>query len=99
MRKWTMAALAGFLALGAASRPAVASDYKVIRAEKVGGEGGFDYVYADSDGRKLYIPRGNRVMVYDLDSLKEVGQIADAKGVHGAIVDPASHHGFSSSKP
>lgn len=77
--------------------------YKVIKKEKVGGEGGFDYVYADSDGRKLYVPRSNRpngrVDVYDLDSLKPVGQIPDAKGVHGVAVDPKTGHGFSSSNP
>jgi hypothetical protein len=30
---------------------------KVLRTAKVGGDGRFDYVYADSDGRKLYIAR------------------------------------------
>jgi hypothetical protein len=32
--------------------------YKVLKRAKVGGEGGWDYIYADSDGRRLYIPRG-----------------------------------------
>ena len=32
--------------------------YKVLRTAKVGGEGGFDYIYADVAGRRLYIPRG-----------------------------------------
>ena len=27
--------------------------YKVLKTAKVGGEGGFDYIYADDDGRKL----------------------------------------------
>jgi len=31
--------------------------YKVIKSERVGGEGGFDYIYADVAGRRLYIPR------------------------------------------
>ena len=35
-----------------------AGDYKVLKAAKVGGEGGWDYIYADAVGRKLYIPRG-----------------------------------------
>jgi DNA-binding beta-propeller fold protein YncE len=73
--------------------------YKLLKSEKVGGEGGFDYVYADSASRKLYIPRSNRVMVYDLDSLAAAGEISGTAGVHGAAVDPDSHHGFSSSKP
>src|ERR1041385_1210425 len=31
--------------------------YKVIKMARVGGEGGWDYIYADSTGRRLYIPR------------------------------------------
>ena len=76
-----------------------AGPYKVINTAKVGGAGGFDYVYADADGRKLYIPRGNRVTVFDLDTLKSAGEIPNTNGVHGAAVDPKSHHGFCSSKP
>ena len=74
-------------------------DYRVVQTAKVGGAGGFDYVFADEAGRRLYIPRGNRVTVFDLDSLKPAGEIPDAKSVHGATVDPKSHHGFSSSNP
>jgi DNA-binding beta-propeller fold protein YncE len=80
----------------------------------VGGNGGFDYVYADSDGRKLYVPRsaggrgggaagaaggGSRVDVFDLDTLAAAGTIPNTQGVHGVAVDPASGHGFSSSGP
>src|SRR6202140_190684 len=35
-----------------------AGPYKVLKAAKVGGEGGGDYIYADRAGRRLYIPRG-----------------------------------------
>ena len=34
-----------------------AEPYKVVNTAKVGGQGGFDYVFADVDGRRLYIPR------------------------------------------
>src|SRR6476661_2455091 len=73
--------------------------YKLVQAAKVGGEGNFDYVYADADGRKLYIPRADRVTVFDLDNLKPLGEIPGARGARGAAVDPASHHGFCSSSP
>ncbi len=75
--------------------------YKVLKTAKVGGDGGFDYVNADSDGRRLYVARSGpskRVSVFDLDTLKPVGEIPDV-GAHGAAVDPKSHHGFASSKP
>ncbi len=88
-----MAASAGF-ASGAPAGP-----YRVVQTAKVGGAGGFDYVFAEETGRRLYIPRGNRVTVFDLDSMKPIGEIADAKSVHGATADPKSQHGFSSSNP
>ena len=77
------------------------AQYKIVKTAKVGGAGGFDYVYADSVGRRLYVPRsgqGARVSVYDLDTLAPVGEIANTNG-HGAAVDPKSSHGFASSKP
>ncbi len=37
--------------------------------------------------------------VFDLDTLKPVGEIPQTMGVHGVAVDPKSHHGFTSSKP
>jgi DNA-binding beta-propeller fold protein YncE len=94
------------LTLIAAAQPAATpGPYKVLRTAKAGGAGGFDYVYADSAGRRLYIPRGvtqggapGRVSVFNLDTLDAVGEIP-ATGGHGAAVDPKSGHGFSSSKP
>lgn len=32
--------------------------YKVVETARVGGEGGWDYIYADAAGLRLYIPRG-----------------------------------------
>jgi DNA-binding beta-propeller fold protein YncE len=75
--------------------------YKVLQTLKVGGEGGFDYVYADNAGRRLYVPRSGpsgRIAVFDLDTLKPVGEIANTSA-HGAAVDAKLHHGFGSSKP
>ena len=80
--------------------------YKVLKTARVGGEGGWDYIYADAAGRRLYIPRrGNatpgvqtRLSIYNLDTLELVGEIAGVGG-NGAAVDPKSGHGFTSSKP
>jgi DNA-binding beta-propeller fold protein YncE len=98
-RSMFVAALLVF-AFGLSAEPVPAeAQYKLVKVAKVGGAGGFDYVYADADGRKLYIPRGNRVTVFDLDTLMPAGEIPDTKGVHGVAVDPKSGHGFSSSNP
>jgi hypothetical protein len=78
-----------------------AGPYRVLQTVKVGGEGGFDYVYADAAARRLYVPRlgpQGKITVFDLDTLKPVGEIANASA-HGAAVDAKSEHGFGSSKP
>jgi DNA-binding beta-propeller fold protein YncE len=75
--------------------------YKVAKVAKVGGIGGFDYVYADTAGRKLYIPRsgqGARITVFNLDTLEPLGEIPNTNA-RGAAVDPKSGHGFASSRP
>lgn len=75
--------------------------YKVEKIIKAGGTGGYDYVYADSDGRKLYAARTgkeNRLMVFDLDTLKLLAEISNINA-HGVAVSAKSGHGFASSKP
>jgi hypothetical protein len=73
----------------------------VLKTAKVGGAGGFDYVYADEAGRRLYIARTGtspRITVFNLDTLEPAGEIPNTSA-HGAAVDPKSNHGFGTSKP
>jgi len=79
--------------------------YKVLKTAKVGGEGGWDYIYADAAGRRLYIPRRGggagvqtRLTIFNLDTLEPAGEIAGVGG-NGTAVDPKAGHGFTSSKP
>jgi DNA-binding beta-propeller fold protein YncE len=90
--------------------------YKVLKTARAGGEGGWDYIFADTAGRRLYIPRGAtravpasdttpeapavpaRLTIFDLDSLKPIGEIAGVGG-NGTAVDPKSGHGFTSDHP
>jgi len=72
-----------------------ATPYKVLDTTQLMGNGGIDYVYADNDGRRVYVPRGGNTFVFDLDTHKYIGSITNAGG-HGVAVDTATHHGFSS---
>src|SRR5580704_4069132 len=100
------ATFAMFVAIGSAWQ--ATGPYKVLKTVKTGGLGGFDYIYADVAGRRLYIPRGAtptatppvpaRMTVFDLDTLASAGEIADIRA-NGAAVDAKSGHGFASSKP
>ena len=92
-------AMAAFI--GVAQQAPTAGPYKVLKTAKVGGDGGFDYVYADDAGRRLYVPRTGpapRIAVFNLDTLEPVGEISKASA-RGAAVDPKTNHGFGSSKP
>src|SRR4029077_3317215 len=87
--------------MGSSQQAPTAGPYKVLKTAKVGGEGGYDYIFADVEGRRLYIPRGGatgELTVYNLDTLELTGAIADVRS-GGATVDPKSHHGFSTTKP
>ena len=55
-----------FAATLLAAIPAFAQkQYKVVNTVKLGGEGGWDYLYYDKDGQRLFITRGSHVMVVD----------------------------------
>ncbi len=75
-----------------------AKPYRIAKTTQVMGTGGIDYVYAENDARRLYVPRGDQVLVFDLDTLNSAGVIPNARA-RGAAVDPKSHHGFCSSSP
>lgn len=95
------AGLAFLAASGAAQTPAAEGPYHVQKTVKVGGDGGFDYVYADADARRLYIARSGpapRVTVFNLDTLAPAGEIP-LTNARGAATDAKTHHGFSSSSP
>src|ERR1035438_6230005 len=95
------AASAMFAFVVSAQQAPSAGPYSVKQKAKVGGTGGTDYIYADADGRRLYIARtGNpsRMTVFDLDTLASVGEIPNVSA-HGAAVSTKSGHGFATSKP
>src|SRR5215813_8021724 len=93
-----------FVVVGLAQQPSVAGPYKVLKTVKAGGEGNWDYIYADVAGRRLYIPRRGgagvttRLTIFNLDTLEPAGEI-EGVGGNGTAVDPKSGHGFTSSKP
>ena len=85
--------LATIMALAAVSAGA---DYKVVKTWKLGGDGGWDYLTADSNGHRLFIARATRVMVIDTESGKQVGEIPETIGVHGITLDSEIGRGFTS---
>ena len=88
--------LAVVMIVVSAALAASAPGYHLVDTWKLGGEGGWDYLKADSDARRLYISRATKVVVVDLDSGKPVGEIPDTPGVHGIALAPEFGKGFTS---
>ena len=57
MRRILLSAAIAFAMLPMTGPAQESGPYKVLKRARVGGEGGWDYIYADSAGRRLYIPR------------------------------------------
>jgi hypothetical protein len=96
-----VATLAALLPFACLARAQDNGPYKVLKIQLVGGDGGFDYVTADSDGRNLYVARSGpagHIGVFNLDTLAQVGDIPGTSA-HGGAVDTATGHGFATSKP
>ena len=60
-----------------------AGGYKVLRRIPVGGDGGWDYLRVDSDTHRIFLSRGDHMMVVDLGTGKLVADLKDTKGIHG----------------
>ena len=68
-----VAGIAMLASMGMSQRAPTAGSYKLLKRAKVGGVGGFDYIFADVESRRLYIPRRDpegQLMVFNLDTLE-----------------------------
>src|SRR5947199_1796078 len=87
---------AAFLCAATPAPAPAGSGYHVIKTIPIGGEGGWDYVYVDSDARRVYVSRGTHVVVMDADTYAVVGDIPDTQGVHGIAIASDLGRGFTS---
>jgi YVTN family beta-propeller protein len=79
-----------------ASALLAATSYKVVKSIPVGGNGGWDYLAADSQNRRLYVSHATEVDVLNLDTGAMVGKIPNTNGVHGIAIADNLHRGFVS---
>jgi len=73
-----------------------ASGYHLMKKITLGGDGGWDCLSVDTQGRRLFISRSSHVMVVDEDSGKVIGDIANTTGVHGIAVVSEVGKGYTS---
>lgn len=93
MKRVVMMLLAAALAIAV---PAGAQSFKVTDRVKLGGEGFWDYLTYDADGQRLFITRGDHVMVVDAKTLKVTYDILGLSAIHGVALDHDLNRGFIS---
>jgi DNA-binding beta-propeller fold protein YncE len=79
----------GVTALSAAGR-------HVVKRIQIAGDAVWDYITADTEGRRLYVPHGAEVVVLDLDKGTTIGKITGAEDMHGVAVARDVGRGFIS---
>jgi len=84
MSKCLVGGLTLFLALALVA--GAAATYHVIKRIPIPGDSGWDYITADTEGRRLYVPHGTELVVIDLDSGATVGKITGQQDLHGVAV-------------
>lgn len=90
---WMLAAAAAVLVVPAAAAPA---GYHLVHTYRLGGAGFWDYLMLDSSAHRLYISRGDHVVVMNIDTGKVIGNIPGGHREHGIALAPELHRGFIS---
>src|SRR5437667_3240712 len=80
----------------AQAAPAAEAQYHFLKEIPIAGEGGWDYLSIDPQGRRLYVAHNTKVDAVDLDKEQAVGEITDTPGVHGFAIAHDLGRGFSS---
>lgn len=75
---------------------ASAQNYKLIRRIPVGEEGGWDYLRVDPDAHRIYVARGDHMMIVDEVSGKVLGDLPNTKGIHGTAIADSLNKGYTS---
>lgn len=70
--------------------------YQVSGKIKIGGTGGWDYLFVDSNAHRAYVSHGTQTEVVDLNAEKVIGTIPDTQGVHGVAIAEDLGKGFTS---
>ncbi len=88
--------LAAFVLLLSVCTAQTPQGYHLTKKILIGREGGWDYLSVDAAARRLYVSRGDHVVVVNIDSNTVAGEISKTDGVHGIAVASEFGHGFTS---
>ena len=72
------------------------TQYVIKQKFTLGGDGGWDYLTYDPQGKRLFISRATRVQVVDPEKGTLITEIPDTSGVHGIALAQDAGKGFTS---
>lgn len=96
LRNFLQTGVIASLVISTAAILSAQQPYKVIDHWKLGGEGGWDYLLADSATHRVYVTHGARVEVLDSKTGKPLGAITGLHGTHGVALDNGGKFGYIS---
>ena len=68
--------------------------YKQVGKYNLGGEGGWDYIFYDSEGNRLFIAHGTSILVVNAADGSKLGEFP-AQGAHGVALVPGKNVGYA----
>jgi len=78
------------------SHAAGPSGYHLVKTVPISGDEGWDYIFVDSEARRVYVSHGSHVVVMNADTYAIEGDIPETPGVHGIAVARDLGRGFIS---
>ena len=72
------------------------AEYQLKQKFTIGGDGGWDYLTYDAEGKRLFISRATRVQVVDPEKGTVIAEIPNTPGVHGIALAHDLGKGFTS---
>jgi len=78
------------------SHAASPAEYQLKQKFTIGGDGGWDYLTYDAEGKRLFISRATRVQVVDPEKGTVIAEIPNTPGVHGIALAHDQGKGFTS---
>ncbi|HLJ27066.1 MAG TPA: YncE family protein [Candidatus Angelobacter sp.] len=96
MRKQIFCGMVLVLAVVFSSNAKSPVQYELKQRFTLGGDGGWDYLTYDAQGKHLFISRSTRVQVVDPEKGTLITEIPNTKGVHGIALARDLGKGFTS---
>lgn len=96
MRKQLLCGVVLILTAVFPGRAASPAEYQLKQKFTIGGDGGWDYLTYDAQGKRLFISRATRVQVVDPEKGTVIAEIPNTPGVHGIALAQDLGKGFTS---